>query len=93
MTALDGLSGIDKPLQHLAGHPKTKIALHPRRHGSGEGTGLQAGLLEARNAHQWRVCARVRWRFFVAAGQDSRQNTGESKQNESVPEHGNLNVQ
>ncbi|EGH17738.1 hypothetical protein Pgy4_32801 [Pseudomonas savastanoi pv. glycinea str. race 4] len=31
--------------------------------------------------------------FFVAAGQDSRQNTGESKQNESVPEHGNLNVQ
>jgi hypothetical protein len=57
LAALDGLAGIDQPLQYLAGDAETEVALDPGGDGAGECAGGGFRLLDGRRAPAAPRCA------------------------------------
>ena len=67
----DRLPCIHQALQHLAGHAKSKIALHPGRDGSGEDTLGRIAWRYQDGANKGWLGARI-WRRAFAAGRECK---------------------
>ena len=87
LAALDGLSGVHQPLQHLAGNAETQIALDPSADGAGERPGRGRRGLHRGHAHQRRLGAGICDGLLATGREQDRQAEKKRGNGKATPAH------
>ena len=87
LAALDGLSGVHQPLQHLAGNAETQIALDPGADGAGERPGGGRRGLHRGHAHQGRLGPGICDGLLATGREQDRQAEKKRGNGKATPAH------